>query len=112
MQVRPADEGTRPTIALLVDDEADSRKANQARLEGEGYSVMVAQTEAEALNRARQAAPRVIYMHLMAGPGNMRLIQALRADDSCRHIPVVVIRDKPTATKVVPSKLRSVPREG
>jgi CheY-like chemotaxis protein len=101
-----------PTIALLVDDDSDSRKANQARLELQGYTVLVAQNGADALSRAKQSVPQVIFTHLAAGgPDNLRLLQALRSDDGCRHIPVVVIRD---ASDVRPaaSKLRTVPREG
>jgi CheY-like chemotaxis protein len=96
---------------LLVDDEPVSRKAQQARLEGEGYTVFVAQNQAEALSRAKVGAPKVIYLHLVTGSdGNLPLIQALRSDDSCRHIPIVVIKDHVDA-RVVPTKLRSVGRE-
>ena len=111
MEPKPA-AAVSAAIALLADDEADSRKANQALLEQQGYSVLIAQNGADALSRAKQSAPQVIFTHLVAGgPDNLRLLQALRSDDGCRHIPVVVMRDKgdvPPAT----SKLRTVPREG
>ena len=96
---------------LLVDDEPVSRKVQQARLEGEGYTVFVAQNQAEALSRAKVGTPKIIYLHLVTGAdGNLPLIHALRADDSCRHIPIVVIKDHVDA-RVVPTKLRSVGRE-
>jgi CheY-like chemotaxis protein len=80
--------------ALLVDDEPESRAAQLTRLEREGYTVFVAHNQADALARAKQVTPTTIYAHLgPSGLGNMALIQALRADDSCRHIPVVVIKD-------------------
>lgn len=105
-------DATRSTLALLVDDEPFSRSANHARLVDEGYDVVVAQTESEALSRAKQSAPKVIFTHLVAsGPGNLRLIQALRSDDGCRHIPVVVITDRHDV-RVAQRKLHAVPREG
>ena len=95
--------------ALLVDDESISRSAHLSRLEGEGYTVFVAHNQADALSRAKQVAPKVIFVHLgSSGLGNLALIQALRSDDSCRHIPVVVVRDQ-QAVAARPAKLRSVP---
>ncbi|HEX9560817.1 MAG TPA: response regulator [Candidatus Dormibacteraeota bacterium] len=97
--------------ALLVDDELTSRAAHSARLEGEGYTVFVAQNQADALSRAKQVAPKVIFAHLgRSGLGNLALIQALRSDDTCRHIPVVVVRDQP-AVAAKPAKLRPVPHD-
>jgi CheY-like chemotaxis protein len=97
--------------ALLVDDELTSRATQSARLEGEGYTVFVAHNQADALSRAKQVAPKVIFVHLgSAGLGNLALIQALRSDDSCRHIPVVVVRDQP-AVAARPAKLRAVPHD-
>jgi CheY-like chemotaxis protein len=81
-------------VALLVDDELASRAAHQTRLEREGYTVFVAMNQADALSRAKLSPPKVIYAHLGTfGAGNLPLIQALRSDDQCRHIPVVVITD-------------------
>jgi CheY-like chemotaxis protein len=99
-------------VALLVDDGQDSRKTNQARLEQQGYAVLVAQNGADALSRAKQSSPQVIFTHLaVGGPDNLKLLQALRSDDGCRHIPVVVIRDSGPVRPAL-MKLRTVPREG
>jgi CheY-like chemotaxis protein len=97
--------------ALLVDDQLTSRAAQSARLEGEGYTVFVAHNQADALSRAKQVAPKVIFAHLgRSGLGNLALIQALRSDDTCRHIPVVVVRDLP-AVAARPKQLRPVPHD-
>ncbi|HEY8634832.1 MAG TPA: response regulator [Candidatus Dormibacteraeota bacterium] len=102
----------RTATALLVDDEPESRKANLGRLEEQGYLVTVAESATEALTRARQSAPKVIFVHLAGvGGGNVSLIQALRADDSCRHIPVVVVNNHRDA-RVIKTKLRTVQRAG
>lgn len=98
-------------LALLVDDEPASRTANQTRLEGEGYTVFVAMNQADALSRAKLSPPKIIYAHLGAlGAGNLPLIQALRSDDTCRHIPVVVIAD---GRSIAPqrTRLHAVPHD-
>ena len=98
-------------IALLVDDEPTSRSEHQMRLEGQGYTVFVALNQADALSRAKQTGPKIIFAHLgVSGLGNLALIQALRSDDTCRHIPVTVITDPP-ALAPRPSKLRAVPHD-
>jgi len=98
-------------IALLVDDESASRSEHQMRLEGQGYTVFVALNQADAVSRARQTAPKIIFAHLgRSGLGNLALIQALRSDDNTRHIPVVVVSDPP-AVAPKPSKLRAVPHD-
>lgn len=99
----------RKPMALLVDDDPNSQKAARARLEREGYTVSSAQGQTDALFQARQTRPDVIYVHLLSAGGNLPLIQALRADDACRHIPVGVIRENGAITT---SKLKSVPRGG
>lgn len=105
------DANHRPT-ALLIDDEALSSSVQKARLEERGYTVFIAAERAEALTRARQMAPNVIFMHLAsAAGGNLPVLQALRSDDVCRHIPIVVVRDA-SDQRIARTKLRTVPREG
>ena len=104
-------DATRAGTALLVDDEQASRTANQGRLEGQGYVVTVAESATEGLTRAKQSAPKVIFVHLAAGGrGTVGLIQALRADDGCRHIPVVVVTNERDA-RVEKTKLHTVQRQ-
>jgi CheY-like chemotaxis protein len=87
---------TRTATALLVDDDSSSSQETKQRLEGEGYTVVHARDTSEGLNRARTSAPNVIFAHLVAsGQGSLAFIQALRSDDSCRHIPVVVLTGAP-----------------
>ena len=102
-------DANRRPIALLIDDVAVSSNVQKTRLEGRGYTVFVTGDRAEAVSRARQMAPNMIFVHLAsAAGGNLPLIQALRSDDVCRHIPVVVIRD---ASDARTAKLTTVPRD-
>ena len=99
------------TTALLIDDDPDSRQANQEQLEADGFSVVLVRDPNEGLAGARRTAPAAIFVHLLAGEaGNIPLIQALRSDDSCRHIRVVVLRDRPKAV-LARKQLRAVPRD-
>ena len=100
----------RTATALLVDDDAASIQANQERLEDDGYSVVTGRDKTDGLGRARQGAPNVIFIHLGAnGSGSLPLIEALRSDDACRHIPVVVLKSQSSAG--AKAKLRAVNRD-
>ncbi len=99
------------TTALLVDDDATSCLANRQRLEGDGYTVVTARDWTEGLGRARQSAPNRIFIHLGAnGAGSLGFIEALRSDDACRHIPVVVLSGH-SVVRSRPTKLRPVNRD-
>jgi CheY-like chemotaxis protein len=105
-------DSNRVASALLVDDDPGSQQANLQRLENEGYSVVLVRDESDALARAKQLLPSAIFVHLvMRSGGNVAFMQALRADDSCRHIRVVVL---PRQAPAEPAKrpLRAVPRDG
>jgi CheY-like chemotaxis protein len=106
-------DANRAATALLVDDDVVSRLTTRQRLEGEGYAVVMAQDETEGLSRAKQSSPNVIYIHLVAGSrGSIPFMQALRSDDSCRHIPIVVIKEGLTVEAALKQKkLRSVHRD-
>jgi len=85
----------RTQTALLVDDDAASRKLNQQRLEGDGFNVTIASEKAGAVATAKRSAPNVIFIHMAGGrAGSLPLIEALRSDDSCRHIRIVVLPDQ------------------
>jgi CheY-like chemotaxis protein len=97
--------------ALLVDDEASSSEAHVQRLRDDGYTVILARDALEGLNKAKQSLPAVIFTHIVsAGQSNVSFIQALRSDDSCRHISVIVLSGSPPAPKGV-KPLRSVHRD-
>lgn len=94
--------------ALLVDDDDASLQATRRRLEHEGYTVLLARDGSEGLARAKQSVPDVIFTHLVHN--NVAFIQALRSDDSCRHVRVMVVtggQESGSAYK----KLRPVSRD-
>lgn len=96
---------------LLVDNDARSQQANRQRLEHDGYSVVLVQDGDDGLARAKQIRPNAIFLHLVStGAGNVAFIQALRGDDSCRHIRVVVLPDR-AGVDTAKMPLRPVPRD-
>ena len=106
-------DANRIVTALLVDDDPQSQQANQERLEADGYSVVLVRDPNEGLARARERAPDVIFVHLVGkATGNLPFIQALRSDDSCRHIRVVLLRGEARSEQRPLQRLRAVPRDG
>ena len=104
-------DANRRPIALLIDNQAVSSNVQKARLERRGYTVFVAADGAEAVSRVKRMTPNAIFVHLAsAAAGNLPLLQALRSDDVCRHIPVVVIRDA-SDERGSSTKLKTVPRD-
>lgn len=103
----------RTATALLVDDDPQAQQVNQQRLEDDGYTVVLVRDPGSGLARAREMSPDVIFVHIAANAaGNLPFIQALRSDDSCRHIRVVVLRGQPRIVMPNNGKLRAVPRDG
>jgi CheY-like chemotaxis protein len=87
---------SRIATALLVDDDDASYKATQRRLEDDGYSVQVARDGVEGLARAKWSVPDVIFTHLIGSrQNNVGFIQALRSEDACRHVPVMILPGQP-----------------
>jgi CheY-like chemotaxis protein len=86
----------RTATALLVDDDEASYQATRRRLEEDGYTVLLARDGSDGLARAKQSLPDVIFTHLIGGANsNVAFIQALRSDDACRHMPVMILTSRP-----------------
>lgn len=97
--------------ALLVDDDDASFQATKRRLEDDGYTVLLARDASDGLARAKQSVPDVIFTHLVAGGhDNVDFIQALRSDDVCRHMLVMVVTSRPESG-LTHKQLRPVSRD-
>jgi DNA-binding response OmpR family regulator len=83
---------TRPTTALLVDDDPTTSTQNARRLEAEGYRVTRAGDAVTALSLARQSPPDIIFVHIgRGGSGSTQFIQALRSNDATRNVRVALL---------------------
>ncbi len=86
---------------LVVDDLTMIRELLRTALEREGYRVRVASDREEALTQMRHERPRVILLDLNLATDGSKLLQQIRADDSLRGLPVIVISEVRTREEVL-----------
>lgn len=83
-------EGPRAPV-LLVESDTDQQRILRQALEGEGWSVMVAQDGKSALDSVHARSPAVIIMDLvMPNMDGFEFLRLLRNESACRDIPVAV----------------------
>ena len=77
---------------LVVDDEPDVRYLLRITLEYAGYEVVEAAHGEAALDQTRRATPRLVLTDwMMPRMGGGELIERLRADESTKAIPIVIV---------------------
>ncbi|UCF93230.1 MAG: response regulator [Desulfobacterales bacterium] len=77
---------------LLVDDDPQDRKYYTQILEGEGFTVRVAENGREAISVSQKEAPALVLQDLMLPDmSGYEVISALKADPATQNIPVVVL---------------------
>jgi CheY-like chemotaxis protein len=91
MQPTPSSQGHRP-LALIVDDDADTREMYALHLSNEGINTVEAHDSAQAFEKAKSFLPDVITTDLgrpqFSGVG---LCRQLRSDASTRTSPVIAV---------------------
>jgi CheY-like chemotaxis protein len=84
-----------PRRVLVVEDDALTRTALRRAMEGEGWEVVEAEHGRAALKRAAERVPDLVLLDLMMPEMNgFEFLEALRARESWRAVPVVVITAK------------------
>ncbi len=82
----------RPRVALVIEDDAPLRGLLAELLTEAGYDVLQAPDGAVGLRLAQEHQPHVILLDLALPPASGRdVLDRLRARESTRYIPVVVI---------------------
>lgn len=77
---------------LVVDDEPDIRYLLRTTLEEAGYGVVEAAHGEDALAQVRDSPPHLVLTdQMMPRMNGGELIERLRADESTKAIPVVII---------------------
>jgi len=77
-------------VVLIVDDVPENLAVLHDALDESGYTVLVANHGAAALERARQALPDVILLDaVMPGMDGFEVCRRLRADSATRAIPII-----------------------
>jgi DNA-binding response OmpR family regulator/DNA-binding CsgD family transcriptional regulator len=77
-------------LVLIVDDVPDNLAVLHDALDESGYTVLVATSGEQALQRAAQARPDIVLLDaMMPGIDGFEVARRLKADPSTAHIPIV-----------------------
>jgi twitching motility two-component system response regulator PilH len=82
-------------LILIVDDSPTEIFRMRRALEQSGYQIEAAADGAEALRKAREIHPDLIFMDIvMPGMDGFRATRALANDPATRAIPVIMVSSK------------------
>ncbi len=92
-------------IILAVDDDPFIRKMFHSMLEPKGFRVFTANNGAEAVSRALQIKPDIIFLDLMMPEvDGFRALEILRGMEQTSHIPIIIVTaraDSATLLRVI-----------
>jgi CheY-like chemotaxis protein/DNA-binding CsgD family transcriptional regulator len=82
--------GGNSDLVLVVDDVPDNLAVLHDALDESGYTVLVATSGEQALQRALQARPDIVLLDaMMPGIDGFEVARRLKADSATHHIPIV-----------------------
>ncbi|MBI2590453.1 MAG: response regulator [Candidatus Blackburnbacteria bacterium] len=77
---------------LLVDDDEGIQEAIKALLEHEGFQILIAATEREAVKLIKHKSPEIILMDFLLGSSNgASVAQKLKGNKKTQHIPIIIM---------------------
>ena len=77
---------------LIVDDELHMRIFMATLFETSGYKPVVTKDGAEGIQRARERTPSLIILDIMMpGEGGVQMYRQLKADDTLKKVPVIML---------------------
>jgi CheY-like chemotaxis protein/DNA-binding CsgD family transcriptional regulator len=84
------EQGANSDLVLIVDDVPDNLAVLHDALDESGYTVLVATSGEQALQRAAQARPDIVLLDaMMPGIDGFEVARRLKADPATAHIPIV-----------------------
>lgn len=84
------DEGVNADLVLIVDDVPDNLAVLHDALDESGYTVLIATSGEQALQRVAQARPDIVLLDaMMPGIDGFEVARRLKADAATAHIPIV-----------------------
>ena len=76
---------------LLAEDEQFLARTYKNKLEVENFEVILASDGEEAINKIRSEKPDLVLLDLMMPlKSGFEVLQEIKADDSVKHIPIIV----------------------
>jgi DNA-binding response OmpR family regulator len=104
---------TRPQgPVLIIEDDPGTQEFIRYAAEGRGLELEVASDGLSGLQKARERAPSVIFLDLtLPGINGAEVLKILRADESTKRIPVVVMTALTDSSGVVESLLQNLPAD-
>jgi PAS domain S-box-containing protein len=86
---------TEPVRVLVVDDEQANLDLMEALLKPAGFGILMASSGQQGIDMARSHMPNLILLDLMMpGLTGFDVVEALRADEATRSIPIMVLTAK------------------
>jgi putative two-component system response regulator len=80
------------STVLIVDDEESGRQTIESVLEGEGYTIELAENGFQAIEKARRLLPDVILLDvMMPGMTGFEVCQRIRSDPQMAEIPIIIL---------------------
>ncbi|WP_018906798.1 response regulator transcription factor [Variovorax paradoxus] len=84
------EQGANSDLVLIVDDVPDNLAVLHDALDESGYTVLIATSGEQALQRAAQARPDIVLLDaMMPGIDGFEVARRLKADAATAHIPIV-----------------------
>ncbi len=75
---------------LVIDDRPDPVESLNALLTEQGYRVVIARDADSGVEKIRSERPEILILGL-AQPDMFAMLQRLRADPQCSHLPVIAM---------------------
>ena len=100
MTTGPISDGNAPGAAsteeevrvLLIEDDPQTAEMYGLKLELDGYTVIRAVDGEEGLELARATIPDIIFLDIrLPKMDGFAVLEALRADETLRHVPVIIL---------------------
>ncbi len=90
--IDPSEPLQSPALILVVDDNEMNRDVLSRRLERQGYAVAMAENGRQAMDAVRRRAFDLVLLDvMMPDMDGYEVLQELKADETLRHIPVIMI---------------------
>ena len=95
--IQHAEPASQPALTvLIVEDQIEMRAIVSAYLEHQGYRVLTTDNGADAVRRAREERPDLIFMDVsVPGMDGIRATAEIKRDPATRGIPVVIVTAHP-----------------